>query len=140
MHSFSFLEKKDCIYRRGNPMAFCINWTANDNLEDVFFRMIIRSANDIPVGLVQSETMGNYKNGEKTSSSFSFDTSLLADGKYFLSIALFQKDDVGNSVILDHVTRACSFEIIGKTDEEQKLRWENRWWGCVKFPALKSLN
>ena len=140
MHSFEILDKEDCIFRRGNPLAFRIRWTAKENLDDVYFRMIIRSSNDIPIGLVQSEQLGNYIKGKKNENSLSFDTSLLADGRYFLSIALFQKDDVGNSIILDHVTRACCFEIIGKTDEEQKLTWENRWWGCIKFPALKSLS
>ena len=140
MQSFEFMDKEDCIYLRGESFKFCLRWIAKEQLQNVRYRMIIRYADDTPVGLVQSLPLGDFEKGIEQLTEFEFDTSMLADGKYFISIALYQSDEVGNSVILDHVTRACSFEIITSLDDTKKLHWEHRWWGSIAFPNLKILN
>ncbi len=98
--------------------------------------MIVRSHDDIAVGLTQSDSLGDFNIDERTENEFSFDTGMLADGKYFLSIALFQSDNSGNSIILDHVTGAISFHVIAPPDDKNPLVWESRWWGSVHFPNL----
>ena len=140
MHSFELIETTNCVYCRGEPMRFLLNWTAKADLSDVYFRMIVRTSADAPVGLVQSSSLGDYSEGDMQENGFEFDTSMLADGSYFFSIALFQKDDLGNGIILDHVTRAISFEIISSLSEDDKLKWEHRWWGSITFPMLKKLS
>lgn len=137
--SFLFCKKDDCVYRRGDKLTFKLCWQSKENLDNVRYRMIVRYVDDTPVGLVQSPILGNFEKDEKVESMLEFDTSILADGKYFLSIALFQNDAVGNSIILDHVTRACSFEIKSNLDEDRNLVWEHRWWGSVNFKNLKIL-
>ncbi len=139
MKSIQFEGKEENVFVRGEQIQIALKWTAKDTLENVRFRMIIRFRDDTPVGLVQSDIIGNVVAGEEQKTVFLFDTSMLADGKYFFSIALFQSDDVGNSVILDHVTRACGLEIISSIDTERLLNWEHRWWGSVHFPDLKIL-
>ena len=140
MKSIEFINRDDCIITRGEKLDINLKWQALSNLDNVKFRFIVRYKNDTPVGLVQSGDLGNFKSGEETDSLFSFDTSMLADGKYFFSIALFQSDDVGNSIILDHITRACAIEIISPTDDDKLLNWEHTWWGSVKFPDFEIKN
>lgn len=140
MQIFQFENKTECIYLRGELLRFKLRWYAKEKLDDVRYRMIVRFSDDTPVGLVQSPILGSYREGDLQEAVFEFDTSMLADGKYFLSIALYQNDEVGNSIILDHVTRACSFEIISSLDDSKKLNWEHRWWGSIAFPNLKILN
>lgn len=139
IYNFEFLRKDDCIYKRGESIVFKIEWCAYEQVEEIRYRMIIRHSDDVPVGLTQSGILGNCREKEKNTTVFEFDTSILAEGKYYFSIALFQNDDVGNSIILDHVTRACSFDIISPIKEENKMNWQNRWWGSVVFPDLKVL-
>ncbi len=139
MHSFSFMNKSDCLFKRSESMMFRVNWTSKELLEDVRFRMIIRSSRDYPVGLVQSESLGVFSAGEIVDTSLSFDISLLSNGKYYLSIALYQMDALGNSVVLDHVSRACCFEVIDDSEESNNLIWEERWWGNIRFPDLKEV-
>ena len=134
MTNFLFLNANYNVFERGDPLQFRLTWIGVQNVDNVRFRAIIRFGNDTPVGLVQSGTIANAHKGKKYVTDFTFETSMLADGKYFFSIALFQNDDLGNSVILDHVTRACSFEIISKTDDERKLKWLHSYWGSVSFP------
>lgn len=140
INNFCFVDKNDCVYKRSDIMRFSINWKAVEDLEDVKYRMIVRFADDTPVGLVKSDSIGSVRAGDVTDTSFEFDTSLLAEGKYFFSIALFQNDEIGNSIILDHITRACSFKIINKDGDNNKLNWQHRYWGSINFPELKIIN
>ena len=140
MQSITFVHKEDCIFVRGEKVNLHLKWQAKQDLNDIKFRMIVRFADDSPVGLVQSESLGSYSAGQIIESDLLFDTSLLSDGRYYFSIALFQSDDVGNSVILDHVTRACLIEIISPLDEKKLLNWEHRYWGSVRFPDLEIIN
>ena len=137
MHSISFVDRKDCVLIRGSKLTFQLNWLAKESLHNVKFRMIVRYADDSPVGLVQSGSLGDFIAGQLTESTMRFDTNMLSDGKYFFSIALFQSDGIGNSIILDHVTRACSLEVISPLDDEKLLNWEHRWWGSIRFPDLE---
>ena len=105
-------------------------------MSDVRLRMIVRYADDTAVGLVQSPSIGNAKFGEEINSTLEFDTSFLAEGRYFFSIALFQIDEIGGSIILDHVTRAVSVDIISDLEKKTSLNWDHRWWGSVQFPDL----
>jgi len=140
MQSITFAQREDCVLVRGEKLRMRLKWRAKQDLKDVKFRMIVRYADDSPVGLVQSASLGDYSMDQQVESDLLFDTSLLSDGKYYFSIALFQSDDVGNSVILDHVTRACIIEVISPLDEEKLLNWEHRYWGSVRFPDLEIIN
>lgn len=139
LQCFEFIENDGCIYKRGEKIKFVIKWTAKDKIDDVRYRMIVRSFDDIPIGLVQSKPLGSYCEGNEQVTKLVFDTSMLADGKYFLSIALYQCDEIGNHIILDHITRACSFDVITDIDDDKKINWERRWWGSITFPNLEVL-
>lgn len=140
MTAFNVVGKKECVFIRGEPICFTLHWFAKDEIADVRFRMIVRSSEDVAVGLVQSDIIGSFLSGDYQENTFEFDTDLLADGRYFLSIALYQKDSMGNSVILDHVTRAFCFEVINSASDDNKTKWERQWWGCITFPTLKRMN
>ena len=137
MESIEFPDREDCVVTRGEHLNIQLKWKSNAELEKVKFRMIVRYADDTPVGLVQSDVLGDYSTGEYVINTMKFDTSMLSDGRYYFSIALFQSDDVGNSVILDHVTRACIVEVISPISDQKLLNWEHRWWGSVRFPDLE---
>ena len=137
MENVMFLDREDCVLKRGEKLNFRLRWKAVADIEDVKYRMIVRYQDDSAVGLVQSGVLGTFRAGQEQENIFSFDTGLLADGKYSFSMVLFQSDDIGNSVVLDHVTRACSVEIISPSDDDKLLNWEHRWWGSIRFPDLQ---
>ncbi len=139
MQDVMFLEREDCIVHRGEKLKFRLRWKALADIADVRYRMIVRYQDDSAVGLVQSGILGSFPAGQETENIFSFDTKLLADGKYAFSMVLFQSDEVGNSVVLDHVTRACSIEILGGLEDDKVLNWEHLWWGSIRFPDLEVL-
>lgn len=139
MHSFCLIDKNDCVFKRGESIRFRIDWSAKDVIQEVYLRIIIRTVNDIPIGVAQSSKIGDYLCYTRQRNDFLFDTSLLADGKYYMSIALFQKDLVGNTVILDHVTRVFRFEIIAPLNGTNVIKWDQRWWGSIVFPDLEQI-
>lgn len=136
MKKLSYLDKDNRVYVTGQKVKFNVEWESFNNLEDVRFRAIIRYQDDSPVGMVTSPVICSLKRGESYSADFEFDTSMLTEGRYQLSIAFFQRGSKGESIILDHVTRATTIEIINDLDSEGFLDWEHRWWGSVKFPEL----
>lgn len=131
-----FLDNKSGVYSRGTPVRFRLSWGTLNQLHDVRYRMIVRYIDDTPVGLVQSPVLGDFEKNSVQETVFVFNTDLLADGRYFFSIALYENDAVGNSIILDHITRAFTIDIISSVEDENKLVWEHRWWGSVTFPSL----
>lgn len=137
MEEIEFLNRQDCVIIRGEKLTFRLRWKSYEDLEDIRLRMIIRYRNDTAVGLTQSCSLGKVSAGELVENVFSFDTGMLADGKYYFSLALFQSNDLGFSVVLDHVTRACSIDVLSPNDDEKNLNWEHTWWGSVRFPDLE---
>ena len=137
MQSIRFVGRESCVVNRGEELELGLKWQAKQDLQDVRFRMIVRYEDDSPVGLTQSASLGDFCAGQEAESRFRFDTSLLSDGRYYFSITLFQSDDVGHSVSLDHVTRCCAVEIVTAPGEVKVLNWEHRTWGSVRFRDLE---
>lgn len=140
MESIRFIEKEDTVFERNESIKLELKWKALEDLSNVKFRMIIRYRDDSAVGLTFSPSITDCKKGEYNLTQFKFDIKNLAEGKYFASIALYQNDKVGNSIILDHVTRAFSFDVINDKEDSNILNWEHRWWGSVRFPQLEIIN
>lgn len=136
MDRFTYLNTADNVFRRSDTICFELKWRNLEEIDDVKFRMIIRYQDDTAVGLVQSENIVYDQNKKEHKTVFQFKPTNLAEGKYYASIAFFQTDGIGGSVILDHITRAVSFEILEDKNERQMLNWEHRWWGSVRFDDL----
>ena len=140
MESFEFIDKKVSTFNQEEPIKIRLKWKLNKPLNDVRFRMILRYKDDSAVGLMQSPSI--VKNGSmgEIITDLEFDSSLVAPGRYFFSIALFQKDETGNSLILDHISRAVSFDVLSNLESERLLNWDHHYWGSVDFPELKIID
>lgn len=137
MQSLQILNKERSVYENSESLHFTITWKSKEDFEKIRFRMIIRHYNETPIGLVVSPDIVNVKKDEVYTNEFEFDLNLLAEGKYLLSICFYQENEQGNSIILDHLSKVFSLEIINTIQEDNKLIWEHKWWGSVKFPKLK---
>lgn len=135
MMHFAYCDKASAVYHNTEKMKFNIDWISNNNLTGVMFKLIIRHISDIPVGVTYSDSF-DVKKDTKHSHTLEFDLSNLAEGKYFASISIFQKDGFGRDLLLDHITRAISF-VVENDDAEDNIIWQHRYWGSVKFNKLK---
>ncbi len=137
MLKFEYLGKQSNQFVCGEKMRIKLTWKSLADLEGVRFKMIVRCDNDAAVGMVTSPKIINSAAGEEYTTIFEFDTSLLAEGGYFMSLTLYQDGSAGNYILLDHVTRAVSFDIVRNPEETVYLNWARNYWGAVKFPELK---
>lgn len=137
MQSIQYLGRENCVIYRREKLRFLLKWKVLQDADEVKLRTIIRYQDDSGVGLAQSKDLGNFCAGQEVERIFELDTSMLAEGKYAFSLVLFQSDEVGNSVVLDHITRACSIEVLSPENEGNKLNWEHQWWGSVRFPDIE---
>jgi len=135
MMHFAYCDKTSAVYHNTEKMKFNIDWISNNNLTGVMFKLIIRHVSDIPVGVTYSDSFDVEKDTAYLH-TLEFDLSNLAEGKYFASISIFQKDGFGRDLLLDHITRAISF-VVENDDAEDNIIWQHRYWGSVKFNKLK---
>ncbi|WP_308698553.1 polysaccharide ABC transporter ATP-binding protein [uncultured Thomasclavelia sp.] len=136
MQKLEFLNKRECVYFNTEEIRFKIAWRSYDDFNNIRFRAIIRYYDETPVGLVVSPKLSDIEKNQLYITEFGFNLNLLSEGKYFLSLCFYQEDQVGNSVILDHLSKVCMIEVYNSPEETNKLIWEHRWWGSVKFPEL----
>ncbi len=134
MEKIEFLDSLNATVTVGEPLKFRITFRSERDLSDVRMRITVKSRDDVAVGLALSEIMGAFDMGTRGAATVSFDTSLLAEGTYFLNLSLCQIDDNKNPIILDHIIRACSFTVNNKPDDASF--WSQLWWGSVKFPEM----
>lgn len=139
MEKFEFTDKNDIIFYDNEDINFAISWIANDNIEKAKFKIIVRNASDVPVGVAVSDIIENIEKGKKYKTNISFKPYRLSQEKYFASISIFQNDSVGNDLLLDHITRAVSFEVINSGAQDE-LVWHSKYWGNIKFENMKIHN
>ena len=135
MESMEFLDCENATVASGDPLKFKMNFRVDRKLEGVRMRITVKSRDDVPVGISVSDEVGSFDAETMASVTLAFDTSLLAQGTYYLNFAVCQYDDNGNPIILDNVARACSFTVINGKDDRSV--WSQMWWGSIKFPPMK---
>ena len=133
--SITKMHKKMLGRFKNEVFKFAVKWKANRSLQDVRFKIIVRNYLDAPVGVAKTEPIACVKEGEERESLLEFDPHLLAEGRYYISLSIFQQDGSGNDLLLDHITRVTSFQ---KTNSEADgLVWSHFYWGSIQFDDMK---
>ena len=140
IQKLKLLNRNSNIYSPDEKIVFELKYQAKRDLQDVRFRMIVRYFNDVPVGLTFSVPFADLKKNMVNTSVFAFNPDNLAEGKYFGSIALYQTDSFGNSVVLDHISRAFTFEILDATRQKDHLEWDHHYWGSVNLNSTEVIS
>ena len=136
MTYLEFIGLQKQVYYNSEKMIFKVRWTAKEKFDKIRFRIIIRYYDETPVGVAVSPEIIGVEKGTEYENTFELQLDLLAEGKYYLNICFYQEDEVGNSIILDHLNKICIFGIVNLSDDSNKLVWDHRWWGSVRFPEL----
>ncbi len=134
MKRIYYPNREDAIFKLKEPIHINLEWSSFEYLEDVRFRVSVKYIDDYVAGMAFSPVIGNAEPNVNYETKFVLDTTALVDGRYHLSISMFQGDDIRRSVSLDHVVSACSFEIV---NHESMLPWEHRYHGSIILPDLK---
>ena len=138
MERFGFDGVSESIYPQEAPIPVRLTWRSLAKLEDVRARMLVIGNDGSPVGLTVSATLGSAKKEETKESLLTLNFPGLVEGNYTLTLSLFQKDSLGNSIILDSIERACSFRICRREKEKNILNWAQKAWGYIRFPDIET--
>lgn len=138
MYSLALNNKKNSTYLRGEALHFSLSYTSSSDLKDVKIRAIIRSSSDVAVGTSISRNSINVAKDSDNTKHVELNTKFLSEGRYFISLAMFQVDKAGNEVLIDHVTRAFNFDIVENYKNSDSVKgWQSYWWGNIHYPPLE---
>lgn len=138
MTNIEFLNKKTGQFNRGELISFKLDWNSKKELKNIRFKLILRNSNDAPIGTSISSKTINSKENAFEYNLISLDTRMLTEGRYFASISAIQVDKAGNEILLDHASRAFTFQIVENESFSDSLKnWSSYWWGSIHYPPLE---
>lgn len=136
MDYIEMLGKEDVVFEHGDTIHFKLGWTSLIDLTDLRIQLIF-SHDGSGVGSTFSPPFTSAKKEKRYATLFDLDTSLFAEGKYSMTIALYHGDKVsGAQYHHDFVIDACVFQIIPVTTDKQYTEWYHPGWGSFRLPDL----
>lgn len=137
MTSLELINKDSSRFARGENVVFKLLWNPKKKLSNIKLRVIIRNKADIPIGTSVSSKVFETKDNASINSTIVLNTDLLTVGRYFVSLGMVQFDEAGNEILLDHVSRAFSFDIVEDKDHLDSFsNWSSYWWGSIHYPPI----
>ena len=107
--------------------------------ENLSFRIIVFSRQEIPIGMAVSSNKFPATQGENTI-RLRFDFASLAPGEYSGRIVLYETNQYGGESIHDVVHQAFFFQKEQKESvNETTMAWKGKVWGYISFPNVELL-
>ncbi len=133
MEHLKLVDKTSAVYEQKEPLLFDLDVQLKEKLKDVQVRITLRTDTDTGLGTSWSNDidMSGLEKGTHVIRC-KMDLSTVAKGVFYISIGIYQKDEIGREMMLDHVTRAFRIEIPGTLD------WETAAQGNIRFPAAEA--
>lgn len=139
MDYIEMLGKEDIVFTHGDIIHFKLGWTSLIDLTDLRIQLIF-SHDGSGVGSTFSPPFASAKKGKKYLTYFDLDTSLFAEGKYAMTIALYHGDPLtGTQHHYDFISRACTFQVVSNTEDKQHIEWYHPGWGSVRMPDINAI-
>lgn len=122
-------DKISPSYEEKEDLDMVIGISHKKDYENLIFRITLRTDTDVGIGTSWSEPFDLL--GEQ-SQSFRFKMRMenIEKGLFYLSIGLYQKDEIGREQLLDHITRALKIEVLGSPI------WYTSAYGNIRLPEI----
>jgi lipopolysaccharide transport system ATP-binding protein len=125
------LENKEVpIYHRGEDMLLRITIDVAEPLEEIFFRLTLRTDGDVGLGTAWSEPLAFPNTGEQEV-LLMMPIEPIEKGSFYVSIGFYRFDELGHSIMLDHITRVFKIEVEGTPV------WNTNAHGYVRLPTIR---
>lgn len=123
-------DKVTALYESGEKLELELRLRQRERVEKARLRLTLRTDTDAGLGTGWSEDF-SLSEAEEQSFRFSMDLGMVAKGIFYVSIGLYDRDDLGRALILDHITRAFKIEISGSPI------WYTNTYGNIIFPKIE---
>lgn len=134
----AFLGKTDNIFRRDETMRLDFRCVANENVQNIKFRLEICYSDGSIIGSAMTNKGINVKEGIEFHISLEAYISDLAPGNYYAIALAYEEDKQGHQMDTDRVEPAMFFTVID--EGKDSLIWIHHWWGHVHFPDIKVID
>jgi hypothetical protein len=137
INSVELLQLEEPILVDNAGLSIKIDYTSQYDYDQLIFRMIIFSNQQLPVGMVLTNSDITARKGNNKI-QLDFDLSALAPGEYSGRIVFYEVNDYGGESIHDVVDQAFAFQkVVKESLNGTVVTWKERVWGNVYFPAAK---
>lgn len=140
LESLEVLDDIERLAGEHSIIRFKLGWSCSVPVDGVKLRMIVKFNDDSPVGIALSDTLCDASAGSKHVQTLCFDTAKLFPGSYKASLALYESDGYGKSVVLDHITDAIAFEVAELKNADKSLIYNHSFWGHVRLDNIISID
>lgn len=136
MLHFQLLGKEDSIYYPDEPVRCALTWKAFQDLENLCFRIIVRTPEGRAVGTASTAQQLHLKAGDTAESRFVIHLNTLAPGLYTFDLAITNVQ-FGMPHNIDVLRSAIPFEIKQPEIGLDQMEWNHDWWGELAFPPIE---
>ncbi len=132
MERIRLVDKATATYESGEELLLEIKARVKRPAKNAALRLTLRTDTDAGLGTAWSDDIDftNIQDGY-VNFTFSMDMSMIARGIFYVSIGLYTTDEIGQRLIIDHVTRAFKIEVVGSPI------WYTSAYGHIEFPKLE---
>ena len=132
MERIRLLGKDTALYEEGEPLEMEVKLLAKKPVKGLYLRLTLRTDTDAGLGTAWSDEL---QLGEKENVHLSFtvdmEMDIIAKGIFYVSIGLYKRDEIGQMLLVDHVTRAFKIEVSGSPV------WYTNAYGNIALPKLR---
>ncbi len=121
-------EKVTPVYEENEPLRFLLRINAVKSIENVLFRLTLRTDTDVGLGTSWSRPITVHEGEQEL--LLEMPSESVAKGIFYGSIGLYQKDEIGRNILLDHISRAFKIEFLGKPN------WYPTAYGYIRLPEM----
>ncbi len=123
-------DKVTALYESGEKLELELRLRQRKRVEKARLRLTLRTDTDAGLGTGWSEDF-SLSEAEEQSFRFSMELDMIAKGIFYVSIGVYDRDELGRALILDHITRAFKIEISGSPI------WYTNTYGNIIFPKIE---
>lgn len=131
MLSFEALNTDDSVIQLGNKIHGRITYRNTTDLQNVYLRIIVKTADGIPITMMTSSNTINVSPNSENSITFVADVSQLVPDRYTLSFVFYDVDQLGHNVNFDVLRDVYCFEISTSLGFNNNMEWLPKYWGYV---------
>lgn len=140
IYALSFLDHCTTSVECGEMIQMQLRFKANDSYQKLMFRFEIHAADGAIIGSMLTNEGIAVAEGADRTVQFTFDTSHIMPGRYYVDIMAYIYNQFGNQDFLDGVYPAFTFEVKAHLNDQLNLLWLNKWWGNVKLHDVHILD
>ena len=134
------LEHNKWLIKVGDKLRFQLIVESTDHIVNAGYRSRITTAEGTSISVFLARNLITCEPGDLLEITLEADTSQLVPGRYCLTPSIYAVNSYGGNNFYDHLESAITFEVDNKIGFNENMPWEQRWWGNIKLPDLKTID